>query len=172
MQDPISDMLTRVRNGQSANKVAVKMPSSKLKVAIAALLKAEGYIGIKAECPTQTEIIITGCDKQVVGQVAADIRSYRQPEPYKGKGVRYADEIVIAPNGSEVIAAASTVEKAIREQIGSTSNKAAAEAIGKLIAERAIEKGITNVAFDRSGFQYHGRVAALADSAREAGLKF
>ena len=50
--------------------------------------------GIKAECPSQTEIIITGCDKQVVGQVAADIRSYRQPEPYKGKGVRYADEQV------------------------------------------------------------------------------
>eukprot|EP00487_Bulimina_marginata_P003982 TRINITY_DN19605_c0_g1_i1.p1 TRINITY_DN19605_c0_g1~~TRINITY_DN19605_c0_g1_i1.p1 ORF type:complete len:169 (+),score=45.29 TRINITY_DN19605_c0_g1_i1:165-671(+) len=45
--------------------------------------------GIKAECPSQTEIIITGCDKQVVGQVAADIRSYRAPEPYKGKGVRY-----------------------------------------------------------------------------------
>ncbi|MFD2178586.1 50S ribosomal protein L6 [Veronia pacifica] len=50
--------------------------------------------GIKAECPSQTEIVLTGVDKQVVGQVAADIRSYRQPEPYKGKGVRYADEIV------------------------------------------------------------------------------
>lgn len=50
--------------------------------------------GITAECPSQTEIIITGCDKQVVGQVAADIRSYRAPEPYKGKGVRYADENV------------------------------------------------------------------------------
>ncbi|MGF1910149.1 50S ribosomal protein L6 [Vibrio kasasachensis] len=50
--------------------------------------------GITAECPSQTEIIITGCDKQVVGQVAADIRSYRRPEPYKGKGVRYADENV------------------------------------------------------------------------------
>jgi len=50
--------------------------------------------GIKAECPSQTEIIITGCDKQVVGQVAADIRSYRAPEPYRGKGVRYADENV------------------------------------------------------------------------------
>ena len=50
--------------------------------------------GIKAECPSQTEIVITGCDKQVVGQVAADIRSYRAPEPYKGKGVRYADENV------------------------------------------------------------------------------
>ncbi|PMH42578.1 50S ribosomal protein L6 [Vibrio sp. 10N.286.49.B3] len=50
--------------------------------------------GVKAECPSQTEIVITGCDKQVVGQVAADIRSYREPEPYKGKGVRYADENV------------------------------------------------------------------------------
>ena len=50
--------------------------------------------GIKAECPSQTEIILTGTDKQVVGQVAADIRAYRSPEPYKGKGVRYADEVV------------------------------------------------------------------------------
>lgn len=50
--------------------------------------------GIKAECPSQTEIVVTGCDKQLVGQVAADIRSYREPEPYKGKGVRYADENV------------------------------------------------------------------------------
>lgn len=51
--------------------------------------------GIKIECPTQTEIIVTGADKQVVGQVAAEIRAYRKPEPYKGKGVRYADERVI-----------------------------------------------------------------------------
>lgn len=51
-------------------------------------------LGIKVETPTQTEIIIKGMDKQVVGQVAADIRSYRKPEPYKGKGVRYANEIV------------------------------------------------------------------------------
>ncbi|MFC4276162.1 50S ribosomal protein L6 [Achromobacter aloeverae] len=51
--------------------------------------------GIKAECPTQTEIIIKGSSKQVVGQVAAEIRAYRPPEPYKGKGVRYADERVI-----------------------------------------------------------------------------
>ncbi|ALM85364.1 50S ribosomal protein L6 [Bordetella sp. N] len=51
--------------------------------------------GIKAECPTQTEILIKGSDKQVVGQVAAEIRAYRPPEPYKGKGVRYADERVI-----------------------------------------------------------------------------
>jgi large subunit ribosomal protein L6 len=51
--------------------------------------------GIKVECPTQTEIVIKGANKQVVGQVAAEIRAYREPEPYKGKGVRYADERVI-----------------------------------------------------------------------------
>ncbi|ARP97078.1 50S ribosomal protein L6 [Bordetella genomosp. 13] len=51
--------------------------------------------GVKAECPTQTEIVIKGSNKQVVGQVAAEIRAYRQPEPYKGKGVRYADERVV-----------------------------------------------------------------------------
>ncbi|GHY13304.1 ribosomal protein L18 [Vibrio cholerae] len=84
---------------------------------------------------------------------------------------------VIAANGSEVIAAASTaaastVEKAIREQVKYTGNIDAAKAVGKAVAERALEKGVTVVAFDRSGFQYHGRVAALADSAREAGLKF
>ena len=51
--------------------------------------------GIKCETPTQTEILIKGIDRQVVGQVAADVRSYRPPEPYKGKGVRYSDEVVI-----------------------------------------------------------------------------
>ncbi len=51
--------------------------------------------GIKVECPSQTEIVVKGADKQVVGQVAAEIRAYRRPEPYKGKGVRYADERVI-----------------------------------------------------------------------------
>lgn len=51
--------------------------------------------GVKVECPTQTEILIKGSDKQMVGQVAAEIRAYRKPEPYKGKGVRYADEVVV-----------------------------------------------------------------------------
>ena len=51
--------------------------------------------GIKAECPTQTEIIVKGSDKQIVGQVAAEIRAYRPPEPYKGKGVRYSNERVV-----------------------------------------------------------------------------
>lgn len=79
---------------------------------------------------------------------------------------------VIAPNSSEVIASASTVESAIREQLKITGNKEAAAVVGKIIAQRAMEKGIESVAFDRSGFQYHGRVAALAEAAREAGLKF
>jgi len=51
--------------------------------------------GVKVETPTQTEILIKGVDRQVVGQVAADVRAYRPPEPYKGKGVRYSDEVVI-----------------------------------------------------------------------------
>lgn len=78
---------------------------------------------------------------------------------------------VIAPNGSEVLVAASTVE-AIAEQLKYTGNKDAAAAVGKAVAERALEKGIKDVSFDRSGFQYHGRVQALADAAREAGLQF
>ena len=203
MQDTIADMLTRIRNAQAANKEAVVMPSSKVKVSIAKVLKEEGYIddfkvegtvkpelivdlryyagkpvieriervsrpglriyrgceelptimnglgvalvstsrsvivgvtkgfekkltiigvgyraqaqgtnlnltlgfshpvvysaptGITIETPSQTEILIKGSCKQTVGQVAADIRSYRPVEPYKGKGVRYSDEVVI-----------------------------------------------------------------------------
>jgi len=79
---------------------------------------------------------------------------------------------LIAANGSEVLATASTVEGSIKEQLKSTGNVEAAKFVGKLIAERAKEKGVESVSFDRSGFKYHGRVAALADSAREAGLQF
>ncbi|SHI26691.1 50S ribosomal protein L18 [Ferrimonas marina] len=71
-----------------------------------------------------------------------------------------------------VVAAASTVEKAIAEQVKGTGNIDAAKAVGKAVAERALEKGVKSLAFDRSGFKYHGRVAALADAAREAGLQF
>lgn len=78
---------------------------------------------------------------------------------------------VIAPNGSEVLVAASTVEKAIAEQLKYTGNKDAAAAVGKAVAERALEKA-SRCILDRSGFQYHGRVQALADAAREAGLQF
>jgi large subunit ribosomal protein L18 len=78
---------------------------------------------------------------------------------------------VIAPDRSTVIVAASTVQKDLRSQLKSTGNKDAAAAVGKAIAERAAAKGVTKVAFDRSGFRYHGRVKALADAAREAGLE-
>lgn len=79
---------------------------------------------------------------------------------------------IIAPNGAEVLAAASTLEPAIAGALKSTGNIDAARAVGKAIAEKATSKGITEVAFDRSGFKYHGRVKALADAAREGGLQF
>lgn len=79
---------------------------------------------------------------------------------------------IISGCGSRVLAAASTVEPDVRAQVANGGNKAAAEAVGKLIAERAKAKGIEQIAFDRSGFKYHGRVKALADAARENGLKF
>jgi large subunit ribosomal protein L18 len=74
--------------------------------------------------------------------------------------------------GAKVIAAASTLQAAVREGLKGTGNIDAAKAVGRVIAERARAAGITQVAFDRSGFQYHGRVKALADAAREAGLQF
>ena len=77
---------------------------------------------------------------------------------------------IIAADGAQVLAQASTLDKALRD--GKTGNIDAAGAVGKLIAERAQAAGITDVAFDRSGFKYHGRVKALADAAREAGLQF
>lgn len=72
----------------------------------------------------------------------------------------------------KVVANATTQQKDIASALKYTGNAEAAAAIGKAIGERATAKGITEVAFDRSGFQYHGRVKALADAAREAGLKF
>ena len=74
--------------------------------------------------------------------------------------------------GTQVLAAASTVEVDVRKQVPSGGSVEAAKVVGKLIAERAKVKGVTEVAFDRSGFKYHGRVKALAEAARESGLKF
>lgn len=79
---------------------------------------------------------------------------------------------LIATGGAQVLATASTAEASVREQMKSTGNVEAAKFVGKLIAERGKEKGVETVSFDRSGFKYHGRVAALADAAREAGLQF
>lgn len=79
---------------------------------------------------------------------------------------------VIAPGGAEVIACASTVESDLRKKLPATGNASAADAVGRLVAERALAKGVKTVAFDRSGFKYHGRVKALADAARAGGLEF
>jgi large subunit ribosomal protein L18 len=78
---------------------------------------------------------------------------------------------VIAASGSEVIASVSTVQTDMKGQVKYTGNIDAATAVGKAIAEKALAAGVSSVAFDRSGFKYHGRVKALADAAREAGLK-
>ncbi len=79
---------------------------------------------------------------------------------------------VIDATGQKVLAAASTAEKELRATLKSGATAAAAAEVGKRIAERAKAAGVSDVAFDRSGFAYHGRVKALADAAREAGLKF
>jgi large subunit ribosomal protein L18 len=77
---------------------------------------------------------------------------------------------IIAPEGDRVVVSASTLTKELRGALKTTGNVAAAAAVGKEIAVRAKQAGIEKVAFDRSGFKYHGRVKALADAAREAGL--
>ena len=79
---------------------------------------------------------------------------------------------LIAPEGDKVLASASTLEADVRKDLKNGGNKAAATVIGKRIAERAKALGIDSVAFDRAGFRFHGRVKALADAAREGGLKF
>ena len=79
---------------------------------------------------------------------------------------------IIAETGDKVLASASTVEADVRKKVKNGGDVEAAAAIGKLIAEKAKKAGITTVAFDRSGYKYHGRIKALADAARENGLSF
>ncbi|MEN9705002.1 MAG: ribosomal protein [Pseudomonadota bacterium] len=79
---------------------------------------------------------------------------------------------VFDAEGANVLAAASTVQESVAKDLEGTGNVEAAKAVGKAIAERAKAAGISKVAFDRAGFRYHGRVKALADAAREAGLEF
>ncbi|HET8554174.1 MAG TPA: 50S ribosomal protein L18 [Rhodanobacteraceae bacterium] len=79
---------------------------------------------------------------------------------------------VFAASGDKVLASACTLQKSVREGLDGTKNMAAAAAVGKAVAERALAAGIDSVAFDRSGYRFHGRVKALAEAAREAGLKF
>lgn len=88
---------------------------------------------------------------------------------HRSNGHIYAQ---VVDRSAKVLAQASTLEADVRKQIGKGGNVQAATMIGKRIAEKAREKGVEQVAFDRSGFKYHGRVKALAEAAREAGLKF
>lgn len=79
---------------------------------------------------------------------------------------------VIDDDSGRTLAAASTLDKDLRGNLKTGADKAAAEAVGKLVAERAKSQGVTKVVFDRGGYIYHGRVKALADAARESGLDF
>ena len=79
---------------------------------------------------------------------------------------------VISPEGDKVLAAASTLDAEVKSAVKNTGNIDAASAVGKVIAEKSKAAGVSSVAFDRSGFKYHGRVKALADAARESGLEF
>jgi large subunit ribosomal protein L18 len=89
---------------------------------------------------------------------------------HRSNGHIYAQ--LTSAGGDKVLASASTLEKEVRTQLKSGSNAKAAELIGQRIAQKAKEKGIETVAFDRSGYKYHGRVKALAEAARAGGLKF
>ena len=79
---------------------------------------------------------------------------------------------VISPDGAKVLASASTLDADVKSAVKATGNIDAASAVGKAIAEKSKAAGVSSVAFDRSGFKYHGRVKALADAAREGGLEF
>ena len=100
------------------------------------------------------------------------IRRLGMPRLTVHRSGRHIYAQVISAEGGSVIAAASTLQKDLRTDLGSTSNKDAAKAVGKAVAEKAVAAGVSDVAFDRSGYRYHGRIAELADAAREVGLKF
>ena len=102
----------------------------------------------------------------------AHIRRLGKPRLTVHRSGRHIYAQVITAEGGTVVASASTVQKDLRTGLKSTSNKDAAKAVGKAVAEKAVAAGISDVAFDRSGYRYHGRVAELADAAREGGLKF
>ncbi|HEY5700496.1 MAG TPA: 50S ribosomal protein L18 [Gammaproteobacteria bacterium] len=102
----------------------------------------------------------------------AHIRRLGKPRLTVFRSGRHIYAQIISAEDGHVLAAASTLQKDVKAELESTSNKAAAAAVGKAVAQRAVEAGIKEVAFDRSGYQYHGRVKELADAAREGGLSF
>lgn len=102
----------------------------------------------------------------------AKIRELKVPRLTVHRTPRHIYAQIIAPDGGTVVAAASTLQQEVREALDGTGNIAAAALVGRSIAEKAKAAGVSRVAFDRSGFQYHGRVKALAEAARESGLEF
>ena len=101
----------------------------------------------------------------------AKIRELRVPRLSIHRTAKHIYAQVIAADGGTVLASASTAQQDVRKSLKSTGNIEAAQAVGKAIADKAKSAGIEQVAFDRSGFRYHGRVKALADAAREQGLR-
>ena len=101
---------------------------------------------------------------QIRRQDVTRLSVYRTPRHF------YAQ--VMSADGSTVLASASTLEADVRKEVSNGGNREAAKIVGTRLAQRATESGVESVAFDRSGFKYHGRIAAFADAAREAGLKF
>ena len=102
----------------------------------------------------------------------AKIRELGYPRLSVHRTPRHIYAQVIAPAGGEIMASASTLDKGLSAELKGTGNASAAAAVGKLIADKARAAGVIKVAFDRSGFKFHGRVKALADAAREGGLEF
>lgn len=101
----------------------------------------------------------------------AKIAELRMPRLSVHRTARHMYAQLIAATQDVVLASASTLDAEVKAEISYSGNKDAAVAVGKIIAARAKAAGVESVAFDRSGFKYHGRIAALADSARENGLK-
>lgn len=104
------------------------------------------------------------------GRIRKHMRELGVPRLCVFRTPRHIYAQIISPSGGEIKATASTLEKKLRKD--KTGNTASATKVGKLVGERAQKAGIVKVAFDRSGYKYHGRVKALADAARETGLQF
>ncbi|OGT95343.1 MAG: 50S ribosomal protein L18 [Gammaproteobacteria bacterium RIFOXYB2_FULL_38_6] len=104
--------------------------------------------------------------------IRARIKDLSMPRLTVHRTLNHMYAQIISPEENCVLVSASTVEKELKSELKNFGNKSAAASVGKLIAERALKADIKKVAFDRSGFKYHGRVKALAEAAREQGLEF
>lgn len=101
-----------------------------------------------------------------------DIKRLREKRLCVNRTPRHIYAQIVSEDGSRILASASTVEKAFREQNQQKNNVEIAGMIGEVVAERALKAGVKKIAFDRSGYKYHGRVKALAEGARKGGLEF